>query len=95
MDEWYDYENIRRVRRLDCKSYREEAEVQNKGKKINYDALNVTKLFRTSAIKTDTSNQALLKDKQLNPFAMLRLMISYSQNVDRQKLVKLRAVNFK
>ena len=37
MDEWYDYENIRRVRRLDCESYREEAEVQNKGKKINYE----------------------------------------------------------
>ena len=34
MDEWYDYENIRRVRRLDCESYREEAEVQNKGKKL-------------------------------------------------------------
>jgi hypothetical protein len=46
MDEWYDYENIRRVGRLDCESYRVEAEVQNKGKKINYEALNVTKLFR-------------------------------------------------
>jgi hypothetical protein len=74
MDEWYDYENIRRVRRLDCESYREEAEVQNKGKKINYEALNVTKLFRKSETKkTDTSNQTLLKDKQLNAICYVNI----------------------
>ena len=74
MDEWYDYENIRRVRRLDCESYREEAEVLNKGKKINYEALNVTKLFRKSETKkTDISNQPLLKDKQLNAICYVKI----------------------
>jgi len=51
MDDWYDYENICRVRGLDCESYREEAEVQNKSKNINYEALNATKLFRKSETK--------------------------------------------
>ena len=75
MDEWYDYENIRRVWRLDCESYREEAEVQNKGKKINYEALNITKLFTKSETKkTDTSNQCLLKDKQLNAICYIKIV---------------------
>ena len=74
LDEWYGYENIRRVRRLDCEPYREAAELQNKGKKINYEALNVTKLFRKSETEnTDTSRQRLLKDKQLNAICYVKI----------------------
>ncbi len=46
VDAWYAYENIRRVRRLNCEQYREEAKSQYQGKEINYEALNVKRLFR-------------------------------------------------
>lgn len=74
MDEWYGHENIRRVRRLDCELYREETAAQYKGKKVNYKALNVTKLFRKSKAKTnETSRQPILKDKQLNAICYVKI----------------------
>jgi len=71
---WFGYENIRRIRRLDCEAYRADAEVKNKGKKINYNALNVTKLFKKSeASNSETSRQPILKDKQLNAICYVRI----------------------
>jgi hypothetical protein len=48
--------------------------VKNKGKKINYNALNVTKLFKKSeASNSETSRQPILKDKQLNAICYVRI----------------------
>jgi hypothetical protein len=74
MDEWYRYENTRRLRRLDCESYRKDVELLNKGKKINYEALNVTKLFRKSETgNNELARQPLLKDKQLNAICYVKI----------------------
>ena len=73
-DEWYKYENIRRIRRLDCELYRDATRASYKGKKINYAALNVTKLFKKpSTEKISTPSQPILKDKQLNSVCYFKI----------------------
>ena len=71
-DDWFAYENIRRVRRLDCERYREQAQAQFKGKRINYDALNVTKLFRRSGTDEE-GRRPILEDKALNEVCYVRI----------------------
>jgi len=70
MDEWYAYENIRRVRRLDCEQHREEAQTQYQGKEINYDALNVTRLFKGDKEK---EKKPILQDRALNEVCYIRI----------------------
>jgi len=71
-DDWFAHENIRRVRRLDCEPYREQAQEQFKGKRINYDALNVTKLFRRSE-RNNRERRPILEDKTLNEVCYVRI----------------------
>jgi hypothetical protein len=71
-DDWFAHENIRRVRRLDCERYREQAQAQFKGKRINYDALNVTKLFRRSE-RNDQERRPILEDKTLNEVCYVKI----------------------
>ena len=70
MDEWYTYENIRRVRRLDCEQHREEAQTQYQGKEINYDALNVARLFKGDKEK---EKKPILQDRALNEVCYIRI----------------------
>ena len=70
MDEWYAYENIRRVRRLDCEQHREEAQTQYQGKEINYEALNVTRLFKGDKEK---EKKPILQDRALNEVCYIRI----------------------
>ena len=70
MDEWYAYENIRRVRRLDCEQHRKEAQTQYQGKEINYDALNVTRLFKGDKEK---EKKPILQDRALNEVCYIRI----------------------
>ena len=70
MDEWYAYENIRRVRRLDCEQHREEAQTQYQGKEINYDALNVARLFEGDKEK---EKKPILQDRALNEVCYIRI----------------------
>ena len=70
MDEWYAYENIRRVRRLDCEQHREEAQTQYQGKEINYDALNVIRLFGGDKEK---EKKPILQDRALNEVCYIRI----------------------
>ena len=73
-DEWYKYENIRRIRRLDCELYRDATQASYKGKKINYAALNVTKLFKkSSATENPSAKQAILLDKTLNRICYVKI----------------------
>ena len=73
-EEWYRYENIRRIRRLDCENYRAAAQARYKGKKINYAALNVTKLFKKSAATENPSTkQPILEDKTLNQICYVKI----------------------
>ena len=70
VDEWYAYENIRRVRRLDCEQHREEAKSQYQGKEINYEALNVTRLFRGDKEK---EKKSILQNRTLNEVCYIRI----------------------
>ena len=64
------YENIRRVRRLDCEQHRKEAQTQYQGKEINYDALNVTRLFKGDKEK---EKKPILQDRALNEVCYIRI----------------------
>ncbi len=70
MDEWYAYENIRRVRRLDCEQHRDEVKSQYQGKEINYEALNVTRLFRGDKEK---EKKSILQNRTLNEVCYIRI----------------------
>jgi len=70
ISDWYTYENIRRIRRLDCEAFREQVQEQYKGKEINYEALNVTKLFKK---REDQKRKRILQDKALNEVCYVKI----------------------
>ena len=70
ISDWYNYENIRRIRRLDCEAFREQVQEQYKGKEINYEALNVTKLFKK---REDQKRKRILQDKTLNEVCYVKI----------------------
>ena len=70
ISDWYTYENTRRIRRLDCEAFREQVQEQYKGKEINYEALNVTKLFKK---KENQKRNRILQDKTLNEICYVKI----------------------
>ena len=70
ISDWYTYENTRRIRRLDCEAFREQVQEQYKGKEINYEALNVTKLFKK---REDQKRKRILQDKTLNEVCYVKI----------------------
>ena len=70
INDWYTYENTRRIRRLDCEAFREQVQEQYKGKEINYEALNVTKLFKK---REDQKRKRILQDKALNEVCYVKI----------------------
>ncbi|MDP6189954.1 MAG: hypothetical protein QF872_04015, partial [Gammaproteobacteria bacterium] len=55
-----------------CEAYREQVQEQFKGKRINYDALNVTKLFKRSE-EGDQKQRPILEDKALNEICYVKI----------------------
>ena len=70
ISDWYTYENTRRIRRLDCEAFREQVQEQYKGKEINYEALNVTKLFKK---RENQKRNRILQDKTLNEVCYVKI----------------------
>ena len=70
VDEWYAYENIRRVRRLDCEQHRDEVKSRYQRKEINYETLSVTRLFRGDKEK---KKKSILQDIALNEVCYIRI----------------------
>ena len=70
ISDWYTYENTRRIRRLDCEAFREQVLEQYKGKEINYEALNVTKLFKK---RENQKRNRILQDKTLNEICYVKI----------------------
>ena len=70
ISDWYTYENIRRIRRLDCEAFREQVQEQYKGKEINYESLNVTKLFKK---RENQKRNRILQDKTLNEVCYVKI----------------------